>query len=138
MISLVWLLMTGSFMPLSHYFYWEITKTTCLIKKNIFNSLICHRLESFSYRNQKDKWSEKKGKGCQNSLELKSHHALSSFHPQYVYFCHLCHLHSWRHHQISGSNILWRKEKRNKADVQSGILRFFQIKKTTTADFIEL
>lgn len=116
-------------MPLSHYFYWEITKTACLIKKNIFNSLICHRLESFSSRNQKDKWSEKKGKGCQNSLELKPHPALSSFHPQYMYFCHLCHLHSLRHRQISVQqfSLQKRKEKRNKTDVQSGVLRFFRI-----------
>ncbi len=47
MFSHVWLLMTGSFILLSNYFYWKITKTACLIKKNIFNSLICHRLESF-------------------------------------------------------------------------------------------
>lgn len=108
MISRVWLLMTGSFILLSNYFYWKITKTACLIKRNIFNSVIRHRLESFSPCNQKDKWSKKK-KRHRNSHELKPHPALSSFHPQYMYFCHLCHLHSWRHHQISSSSFLCEK-----------------------------
>ncbi len=98
MFSHVWLLMTGSFILLSNYFYWKITKTACLIKKNIFNSLICHRLESFLSVIKRINYLKKS--------ELKAHLALSSFHPQYMYFCHLCYLHSWRDHEISGSSFL--------------------------------